>query len=281
MTPRGRGYLPNARAHRMALPRHVAAGELPLEARELVPIAAVHAPAWDQLQTGACTGHGSSDGLTIAFAASGQLLPFRPSPIEIYRNARGVDRAFHNGVPVPLDDSGAQPSTVMSTINAFGICAVRSSDGMSSDADPATINAEPLIGDLEVEYIVRPVREVSIVSVAEGAQLADVVQGVKTAIAQRHPVGIACNADGPFQTWSGGPAYSPPVGVAAPDHWVSLIAYRMGAHGAEFLLKNSWGAQWGAVVQQDGFALFGCMWVTEAFLATCWDLTVYLPLLEP
>lgn len=276
---RGRGYLPNTAAHRasrrMFAPR---AGALPEEALGLVAPAAIHAPAWDQGQTGSCTGHGAADGFSIAFAAVGQPLPFRPSPRCLYTNGRAIDRVFVDGVPsTKLADDGAMPSSVIRAANLYGIRGTKAANGIDSDADPATINAEPELGDIEAEALTRPLGEFGITSVSEGASRADVVQNVRSALAALHPVGIAANADGPFQSWTGGRAYTPPPNAPPPDHWISLIGYRLGEAGFEFVLKNSWGADWGAVVEHEGVALFGCMWVTEGFLATCTDLTVYVP----
>ena len=275
-----RGYRANPQAHRLTRAKYRATrvAAAPAEWLELVPVAVECSPAW--LQTlSSCTGHGSADGVNIAFAAAGAPLPFRCSPAEAYRNGRAIDRIFVGGRPTTdLKDEGARPWAVIKAVNTIGVCPTKAADGVSSDDDEATVNDEAMLGTVEVERQTVPIGEYGIPSVGEGASLAEVVTNVKAALASSLPVGLGCNAEGPFQTWTGPTAYTPPADAPPPDHWVILIGYRQNAAGrTEFLLKNSWGADWGCSVTHGGRTLFGCMWVSEAFLATCDDLTVYVP----
>lgn len=229
----------------------------------------------DQGDTGSCTGHGTATGIATAFAACGVLLPFLPSPAEIYRNGRAIDRVRRpDGLFDKLEDEGAMPNQVLRAVHEYGVRGTSALDGKSSDVDPATVNDEPKLGDLEVEHFTIPVGEYAIRSVEDGAALASVVENMRKALsAAPHglPVGAGTFVDTAFMNWDG---TQPPLGACNqndPDgggHWFCFLGYRTDAHGKTiFRIRNSWGQGWG---------LGGDIEVTEAFLAHCTDLSVYV-----
>jgi hypothetical protein len=197
------------------------------------------APAvMDQGQTGSCTGHSPASALYTAFNVIGQPLPWVPSPAGIYRVGRAIDRP---NTSTPLTDDGAEPNQVFRSINEFGVHPIQAptSDGRYSDADPATINDEPSLGELEADAVTCIVGDYGITST--GTQRVD---DVCSAIANKHPVTVAiAGGSNTFQAYSGG--------VLGPieetlDHYVWLYGYETVANGSRvFHGRNSWGRDWG------------------------------------
>src|SRR5262249_33647257 len=108
-----------------------------------------------------------------------------------------------------------------------------------SDADPATVNDEPSLGDLEEDASSMLVGDYGIYSY--GAQR---VQEVCTAIANGIPVCCAiAGGSAAFQNSSGG-VLGP---LNAPlDHYVCIIGYETSADGSKvFMIRNSWSEYWG------------------------------------
>jgi len=144
-TMNGRGYIPD---HADIVRPHVSLllgaryGSATPDAVDLEPLA----PAvMSQGSTSACTGHGTS--VAIAIATKGAL-PFVASPRGIYGVARAVDRQS------PIDgmtDSGAMPDQVVRGMSAWGVrpIAAPTSDGRYSDCEPANVNDEPTLGEIE------------------------------------------------------------------------------------------------------------------------------------
>ena len=224
------GYLPTPAGHFRTPFHHLSArlnvGELPAE----VSLFDKAPPVMDQGQTGSCTGHGSSCGLYVAAGLS-----WVPSPAEIYRNGRAISRAPGQA----LTDNGADPAQVFAAINEFGVRPMTPLTDRYSDADPATINDEPKLGDLEAEALTVLVGDYGITST--GAQR---VRDFQTSLAAGIPVTVAiaggCDA---FQNYSGGilPALNAPL-----DHYVCLLAYKTLPDGSiAFGGQNSWGPFWG------------------------------------
>ncbi len=193
----------------------------------------------DQGQTGSCTGHATACAIATEFAARGESLGFVPSPAEIYRNGRAIDRA---DVSTPLVDDGAMPNQVYRAIEEFGVCAIgpMATDGRNSDADPSTINVEPKWGDLEAEALALLVGEYEIVTTG-AARVSD----VQIALVAQRPITIAiAGGSDAFQSYSGGV-----LGLlnAPLDHYVTLYGYDTDPISGQpvFYGRNSWGIGWG------------------------------------
>lgn len=278
---RGKGWRPNPRTHRRTLfgaCRWTVGAWSAVTTPAAVSLASFAPEVFDQGQTGSCTGHGTATGLATTFAAGGAPLPWVPSPAEIYRNGRAIDRVRRpDGSLAPLADEGAEPNQVIRAIQALGIRSMRArpSDGRYSDADPATINAEPMLDDLELERLVVPVGERAIAGVGDGAILDQVVDGLRRALAGGFAVGLGVYVDTAFENWD---PQTGPQGACDPNdpegggHWLCVIGYHTEPTGSTtFQIRNSWSRAWG---------LAGDIEVTPAFIGQCQDLTVFVPELE-
>lgn len=209
-------------------------------------------PVMDQGSTSACTGHAMSCWLFSSFAAMGIALAFIPSPDKLYKNGRAIDRDPYPPIEEhPLTDDGAMPNQVERAIAEIGIEPIKAptADGRFSDVDPATVNNEPQLGDIEEEGKAVAIGAYEITSTG-----APRVADIKLAIANGHAVAVAiAGGSATFQAYTGG--------VLGPlhsqlDHYVCIIGYRTNAQGkTEFKIRNSWSGNWG-----EG----GNCWINEA-----------------
>ncbi len=198
-------------------------------------------------------------GATYAdLSAQGRPLAWVPSPGEIYRNGRAIDRDV--SLP-PLTDDGAEPNQVWRAVREFGVRAMgpMASDGRYSDADPATVNDEPKLGDLEAEALELFLGDYGITTTGT-SRIAD----VRVALAANKPITIAiAGGSDAFQSYMTGvlPALNSPL-----DHYVFLWGYETLANGKTvFHGRNSWSESWG---------LAGDFMLSEAALAELGDLVV-------
>lgn len=244
MSKFSKGYVPSARPARFAFADHPAASATPGTGRDLTPFAP---PVMDQGGTGSCTGHGLACAIYTAFAAAGQSLPFVPSPRGLYCVGRAVTRSVGGGdVTAPLTDDGAQPSDVVVGAEQFGIRPMNAptSDGRLSDCEPANINAEPTLEELEQDALKIAVQDHAITSVG-AERIADICRAIDAGFV----VNVGTQVDQAFEDYGPG---SPPV--SAPDmssllggHDLSIIGYRRSADGSVTGIgQNSWDKfQWG------------------------------------
>lgn len=179
--------------------------------------------------TSSCTGHAVA---VVLFPTLGWI----PSPAEIYRNGRAIDRPDPN---IKLEDIGARPNEVFRAVNQHGVRPMqRSVHGRFSDADPATINDEPKLGDLQVEATNLLVGDYEIYS--RGGQRG---LEVRTALAAGKPIACAiAGGSSTFQNYKGGTL--PPL-RAPLDHYVALTGYERTHDGWRYRIRNSWSIGWG------------------------------------
>ena len=232
----GTGHIPDPEGYKRApfhrLAARLGAVTLP-DSISLVPQAP---PVMDQGSgddgTSSCFGHAAACGLFVALRT-----PWVPSPKGLYTNGRAIDRD-----PVtlpPLTDSGTQPNQGFRAVNEYGIKPMVPLAGRFSDADPKTINEEPMLGDLESEALMVPVGDYGIYS--RGQQR---ITDICTSLAHGKPVCVAiAGGSATFQAYAGGV-----LGAlnAELDHYVCAIGYETAPNGSIVLLiRNSWGAGWG------------------------------------
>lgn len=208
---------------------------------------AAFAPApMDQGSTSSCTGHACAGAIATTLAAKNQPLGFVPSPAGIYTLARAVDRTPSSSGRAPaLIDDGAMPSQAWKGISTWGVRPMQAPtpDGRNSDADPATIDNEPLFSDLLLDAKHLFVGEYRIDST--GAQR---VTDFCLALDAGYAVTAAVFVDTAFETWSEGLA---PIGrpnMADRDggwHYIYFIGYRTEGDTRIFRFRNSWGTSWG------------------------------------
>lgn len=235
----------------------------------------------DQGRTGSCTGHGTSQGLVVAFASKGAPLDFVPSQLMPYQVGRAAARAERaSTLPSldkfpPLADEGAMPADVMAGITLWGIRPMGPlpTDGRFSDVTPDNVNDEPQLGELEAGAATLVVGEFRIDELA-----GDVCDQVARAIAGGVPVGIGTFVDEPFEMWTPGTALPGIPNTNDPNgggHWFLITSYRTATtadvdaglvdqFGAPiFRGPNSWGPTWGD----------GGHWEANAdFIRSAWDL---------
>jgi hypothetical protein len=263
----GRGWIPDPDGHRttsfgVLRARRGLASTTPSGAtlRDCFP------SVLDQGPTSSCTGHGTSVGIFARLAKMGQALTWIPSQSGIYTLGRCVDRADSGHGFEALRDEGAMPNQVIRGISEWGIrpMGARPSDGRMSDADPATINAEPNLLELETDALSLVVGAYEIQSrgVARVAE-------IRAALAAGFPVCFGMFADSAFEDWTpnkgpvGTPDLSDPNGGG---HWVIFEGYSTLSNGATvFDGVNSWGRSWGD---------FGRFSASEDFVAGLDDITV-------
>ena len=189
---------------------------------------------FDQGQTGSCVGHARSRGLYVSRAAQGKPLTFVPSPVDIYRIARCYERWSWT---LPLQDSGCDPVDTLDAIKTWGVRPMVPLADRYSDADSATVNDLPTLGDLEDDSDFTFTNDYQIV--ATGTTRIDLV---KAALAGGSAVcfDVAGGSD-QWQNYSGGLL----KGDGSPlDHYVVALGYTT-AGGFRVWGHNSWGALWG------------------------------------
>ena len=206
-------------------------------------------PILDQNHCGSCTGHGTAQGLHVAFEAQGKPLPFFPSPKGIYANTRAIERATSQVEAIPpLSDDGAMPSDVMLALAQWGIAPMNapSPQGFYTDVDPTNVNDEPFLGDLETEANTIVVGEYRI-----NEKSSSFVSQVCSAIASGAPVGIGVFVDAAFMAWDPKVDASPLNDVDLNDqdgggHWLVITGYRTENGVIIFRGANSWSEDWGS-----------------------------------
>lgn len=237
----GRGYISDAGKHFRTDARHLFAkrsfGEV------VVPSLAPFAPfTFQQGATGACVGHGYAKGINASLAAQGTPLGFIVSPASIYTPARGIDRVFDaSGRPTtPLTDGGSTPNQAARAIGSVGVRAldeiIAQFLGYYTDVDPATVNRELTLDELEASLDTILVGEYQITSIGDQR-----TQDIAKACRAGHAVIIALQGDkDSIQQYDGRALSLADLGTNL-DHCVVVLAVFAIGNDIFFLLGNSWG----------------------------------------
>ncbi len=218
--------------------KHIGASQTPAS-MSLEP----YAPSiFDQGQTGSCVGHARARGVAIARMFAQHPLPFVPSPVEIYRLARCYER---NDWMTPLADNGCDPVDSIDAIASFGVGPMHPLALRYSDADPATVNNLPTLGDLEAASGFKFLDDHQITDILSAR-----IEAVRVALASGFPVCIdVAGGSSQFQNYNRGLL----SGSGQPlDHYVCLVGYHTTVSGTVFHGHNSWGVDWGMSGAFDG-----------------------------
>jgi hypothetical protein len=190
-----------------------------------------------QSQTGGCVGHALAGSITLRFAILQRMIAL-VSPIGCYAVGRAMARRRNaKGVLPPLTDSGTEPSLGVAGIQEWGVTSAKTWGNFP--ADPATINDEPTLAQLEA------ITEFEL----EGAYF---LQSTKdqlytdlvTALAAGYPVtnGIPASGDG-FQGYTGGILGAQ---TGPNDHYTYVYDYYgwdpKNPSAVKFRCVNSWGS---------------------------------------
>jgi hypothetical protein len=242
------GYIPDADHKRRQKDSRLKFGASPAVPRQ-ASLAKYRGPILDQGQTGSCTGHGTSQAVYTSCGASGNPLPFFPSPGITYKVVRVLERA---DASVPLGDTGAMPSDLLTVLRSFGIAPMQgpTPDGRNSDvwgpadAPNPNVNLEPNLLDLETAGLKLVTGEYR-VDETNG----DAAQQIQASIASNAAAGIGIFIDvRHFMQWdpSSGPISL--MNLADPQgggHWLALdYFYTTNAGLVVFGGPNSWSVTW-------------------------------------
>jgi len=281
MSRYGKGYIKDPPHRRTQKLSHELVGTAPANPPQGT-LERFEVKTFDQGQTGSCCGHGTAAALAVSSNAStGAKIGFVPSPRTIYAVLRTVEKQKPTD---PLTDSGAMPSDIGPTAQAFGVRPMQgpTPDGRNSDiwsdADlqgvahppPANVNTEESLGDL----LVAGTKLVLGIYRIDETQ-ASYKEQIKAAVCAGYAVGAGVFADSAFESWS--PTKQPEglktVDFSDPDgggHWICLDAYKTNPDGSvTFSGPNSWSDQYGAgaLVDTAGCPNPGGHWrATDAWL---------------
>ena len=247
---RRHGYIPDVPGYRPIL------GQLQTNARGYLAarmagsplptgrsLAQFRAPIMDQGPTSSCTGHGTAQGLYTSYNAAGTPLPWVPSPLDIYKLPRALARRPDAAGNIPaLVDEGAMPSDVLDGVARYGVGPIQAptSDGRYSDVEPANVNSEPELLELERDgqTIVTGLHRIDV-------SAADFIVQLQRAIALGVAVGIGAFVDVAFEDWVPSRGALTNVNLSDPSgggHWMSCDCYQVLSSGiVVFELVSSWG----------------------------------------
>lgn len=206
----------------------------------------------DQGPTSSCVGHAHVGSVMTRLLAMGIPAPYLLSPTFAYLLARIVDRQEINGVLPPITDDGSMPNACVRGIAEWGVCSFD-----MRPTDPATINDEPKILELEQSFIVRPRGIYEVLGTGQARE-----DQIKAALANGFPLTIAAIVDPAFENWSGGdPIDAPDLSQALGGHDIYLVGYETLSNGTVvYFIANSWGRDWA----ESGFARVSSRWIQAA-----------------
>jgi len=213
---------------------------------------------WNQLQTSSCVGWAFAQAVQLRCAVAGTPIPM-PSPEAIYVAGRAEERKLAGLTPAqsPLQDNGTQPSLAVAGMGEIGIPSMT-----AWPFDPATINDEPNLEELEVASAFK-LTGIARVQSTDSQRLADIRQ----AISSGYPVAIGTQVDQAFEDYNGkGLIQAPDPNALLGGHMMHLVGYR--ADGA-FRGVNQWGTSWG----DSGLYWASPEWVMSSFLSDAYILT--------
>ena len=214
------------------------------------------APIFDQGRLSSCVANATCGALEILLGLSDSAEPPRLSRLFIYWNARVYTKETNL-------DEGTYIRDAFDSLRTLGVCLestwkynsgmVFAQPNLNSyrEGDDNTITAFYRIG-------------------SSGSQRVD---DIESAIRSDHPVVFGTNVSKEFQGYSGGNKVWDPPSSSIGGHAMVITGVRINSSGErEFLVRNSWGTNWG-----DN----GRCWFSEKYIK--WDETndIWVPTLVP
>lgn len=204
----------------------------------------------DQQQTESCVGWSFVECIALRAAALGLSLP-RGSELGVRNLALELELVALGTPGLALTDRGAQPSLAVQGIRQFGL-----PSQAAFPFDPAQAARRLGLGDLESADKTVPLFVKGFYGITDDGD-ARITQ-IRQALAADIPVALAVYSGSAAFQAPNDPDMNPtsrgiigaPLSYRSPDHMVELVDVRDGDQGAEFLILNHWGRQWGT----DGLA---------------------------
>lgn len=231
----GKGYLPDTHDKSLDLSSRALFGapiNLPAEATLEDLVTSVY----DQGQTSSCVGWAFAQAVKLRLAKMGTPIEL-PSPEAIYVCARAMERQMKGLSPSdsPLQDQGSIPALAVAAMQKWGIASMA-----AWPFDPATINDEPDLEELEVASAFQLLSSGYARITSTGTQR---LTDIKQAIANGYPVAIGIAVDHEFEQYNGkGLVTAPNPGDILGGHMMHLVGYRS---DNAFRGVNQWGNLWG------------------------------------
>jgi len=198
---------------------------------------------WDQGQTNSCTAHSAS--AAYEYEISQQHLPdFMPSRLFLYYNERLEEGTTNR-------DAGATIRDSVKALAKYGT--------LPENYWPFTESMEQRPGDDDYKIAIRNI-------VTSYSAVPQVLQSLKTAIFQRHPVIFGFLVYESFESQE--VAESGIQSLPRPDEQClgghAVLAVGFDDSRQAFLIRNSWGKEWG----QEGFFWMPYQYITNPQLAS-------------
>lgn len=195
----------------------------------------------NQRRTSSCTGHATGASVTVRMAILGEFVEL-VSPIGSYALSRALDRVPNDdGSLPPLTDDGAMPNQNMRALVEFG-CPPASVWG-NYPANPATINDEPTIRELEAASAFEMTGFYAIDTVGNQKIL-----DIMTALAAGFPVCFAIRVDTKFEDYMSGVVGAPNPNDILGGHYIYAVGYTWDGKDPKSIVVtfvNSWDVTWG------------------------------------
>lgn len=207
----------------------------------------------NQLQLSSCAGNATADSIEIldaidAAAQGSKAPPVQVSRLYVYAMARDEEDQIDK-------DEGTHLSTCFDVLSRFGVC-----DETVWPYDEAKVFVRPSIKALR-QATGHKIHSYYGIDSTGDARLDDVLAALRA----NHPVVFGTNIERSFNDYDGGHVIKPPTGSTEGGHAMIIVGW-LAAMNA-FIVKNSWGNNWG----DNGFAYFAPEFIAWS---ETWDLWV-------
>lgn len=196
---------------------------------------------------GSCEAHRTVGAVATTLAVRGFPLPWFPSPDDVYRIARCLDRREY-GPEGALQDIGTTTHNALNAIARWGMRPMGAMvEGRFSDCGGSNLNAEPLFVDLlkDAETLIVGAYEIESTGLSRAI---DVCHALDAGMAVGVDIWVDTRGPRSVEDWdpSTGPLDAPDkMDADGGGHAVYLVGYEWIGDRVTFWGPNSWG-DWGA-----------------------------------